>query len=348
MLQIGAMRAIGQTRRSVLKTTATVAVIALGSVPVRSMAMQVGHDSYDALVIGGSFAGLAAATQLARARRRVLVIDVGEPRNRFAAVSHGVPGHDGRSPREILALARDQLLAYPTAAVVSARAEAAGRVGDAFAVRLSDGRSVSGERVILATGVVDILPDIPGLAPLWGETVLQCPYCHGYELAERRFGVLMTGEPSLHQIKVVKDWSRDVVFLTNGPGRLTAEQRAEIEAGGVVIEEAEIASVLGRKALEGVQFRDGRVRELDALFLVTRTRFPYGLAEELGCELEEGPFGPLVKTDNLKGTTVAGVYAAGDMTRPIANVTLAMADGVMAGIFAHQSLLAHKNPYHRG
>ena len=297
-------------------------------------------DDYDVAVIGGSWAGLAAAMQLGRARRRVLVVDAGRPRNRFARSSHGFLGQDGRSPDAILDTFRAQVLAYPTVKFHEGEAKEAHPSGDgAFAVDLSSGDSLRAERLILATGVVDELPNIPGLAERWGDTVVHCPYCHGYEVADGRLGVLATGEKSLHQALLLPDWSDRVTLFTNGSVSPDAEQRAALAARGVQIEARAVDALMGdTPALTGVRLRDGEIVALDALFISSRTRMASPLAERLGCAFEEGPFGPIVSTDARKETSIPGVFCAGDAARAPHTATWAAADGVTAGISAHQSL----------
>ena len=301
-------------------------------------------DLHDAIVVGGSWAGLSAAMQLARARRRVLVVDAGQPRNRFAPASHGFLGQDGRSPAEILDSARAQVLAYPTAALRRDEATSARRdeTRGLFEVALASGATARARRLVLATGVVDELPDIPGLRERWGRSVLHCPYCHGYEVADGRIGVLAVGEPSVHQALLLPDWSADVVLFTNGVLEPTAEQRGALAARGVRIEPRTLVALVGEgTALAGVRLSSGDGEEtiaLDALFTGSRTRMASPLAEQLGCAFDEGPFGPVVRTDERKETTVPGVFAAGDAARARHNATWASADGVTAGIFAHQSL----------
>jgi thioredoxin reductase len=304
-------------------------------------------DSYDAVVVGGSFAGLSAAMQLARARRRVLVVDAGRPRNRFASHSHGFLGQDGRAPAEILATARAQVLAYPTAEVRADEATHAAADGGGFAVTLASGATVRARRLVLAAGIVDELPDLPGLRERWGATVLHCPYCHGYEVADGRLGVLALGEGAVHQALLLPDWSPAVTLFTNGAVELTAEQRDALAARGVRVEPRRVVAVVGdAPALAGVRVREldgdpdgGEVVALDALFTGPRTRMASPLAEQLGCAFDEGPFGPVIRTDVTKRTTVPGVFAAGDAARAPHNATWAAADGVTAGIFAHRSLV---------
>jgi thioredoxin reductase len=297
------------------------------------------HDTYDAAVIGGSWAGLSAAMQLARARRRVLVVDAGRPRNRFAHASHGFFGQDGRTPSAILETARAQVLAYPTAEFRHDEAMRAETCDGGFQVTLASGATAHARRLVLATGVVDELPDIPGLRERWGVSVLHCPYCHGYEVAGGRLGVLAVGERSLHHALLLPDWSPTITLFTNGTFDPTADQRDALAARGVRIESRLIAAVIGDEpALTGVRLDDGELIALDALFTASRTRMTSALAEHLGCEFDEGPFGPVIRTDARKETTVPGVYAAGDVARAAHNATWASADGVTAGISAHQSL----------
>ncbi|HEX6370509.1 MAG TPA: NAD(P)/FAD-dependent oxidoreductase [Longimicrobium sp.] len=297
-------------------------------------------DRYDVVVVGGSFAGMSAAMQLARARRRVLVVDAGRPRNRFAHASHGFPGQDGRAPADIMATLRAELLAYPTAAFTADEATHARAAGDGFELTLASGSTIAARRLVLATGVADDLPEIPGVRERWGVSVLHCPYCHGYEVADRRFGVLARGETATHQALLVTDWSADVTLFTSGVMQPDEEQRAALAARGVRIEERPVAALLGEgTALSGVRLADGAVVEVDALFTTLQTRMASPLAEQLGCEFEDGPFGPMIRTDPRKATTVPGVFAAGDITRVPPNATLAAAEGVFAGFAAHQSLV---------
>lgn len=297
-------------------------------------------DRYDVVVVGGSFAGMAAAMQLARARRRVLVVDAGRPRNRFAPASHGFLGQDGRAPAAIIATARDELRAYPTAAIRADEATHARATGDGFELALASGSTITARRLVLATGVADDLPEIPGLRERWGVSVLHCPYCHGYEVADRRFGVLAVGETAVHQALLVTEWSADVTLFTSGVARPDAEQRAALAARGVRIEERPVAELVGDAVeLSGVRMEDGAVIPIEALFIQLRTRMASPLAEQLGCAFEDGPFGPMIRTDARKLTTVPGVFAAGDTTRVPPNATLAAAEGVMAGFGAHQSLV---------
>jgi len=295
---------------------------------------------YDAIIIGGSFAGIAAGLQLARARRRVLVLDVGQRRNRFARHSHGFLGQDGQTPGAIAAKGRAELLAYPTVTWKEARAEEAASTPDGFLVQAGT-ETYRAKRLILATGVSDELPAIPGLADGWGKRVFLCPYCDGYELGLGRLGVLATGLMSARFALLVSEWAapgQTTLFL-NGAVEPDAEERAALASRRITLERAPV--VAAAHPNDGIELHlgDGRIHALDGLFLHPRGRINGPFAAQLGCELETGHLGPYYKTDVTKETTVRGVFACGDVAQPTPAIAYAVADGVRAGTSAHQSLV---------
>ncbi len=297
------------------------------------------NSTYDVIIVGGSFAGLSAALQLGRARRRVLVVNSGLPRNRFSAQAHGVLGHDGKPPNEFLAEARRQVLEYPTVEIYSGVVKNAARDSDRFAATLANGQTFKARRLILATGVSDTLPDLPGLRERWGKTVLHCPYCHGYEVRDRPLGVLATHPMAAHHAALLPDWG-PTVYFTQALFEPDEEQLQLLSARGVRIERQPIAGLAGdAPALDTVELSDGRRITVNALFVGPATEMASPLAHQLGCGFEDGFLGPVIKTDQWKATTVPGVYAAGDAARAMHSVTLAMADGATAGVGAHQSLV---------
>jgi thioredoxin reductase len=299
---------------------------------------------YDVIVVGASYAGLSAAMQLARARRRVLIVDAGLPRNRFAHAAHGFLGQDGRPPLDILRDAARQVGAYPTVEWAQGEAVGARKDDGGFAVALADGREERAARLVLATGVRDELPPIAGMRERWGATVLHCPYCHGYEVRDRALGVIAGSEHSAHQAALIPDWG-PTTYFTQGTFEPDAEQAAHLAARGVTIERTPVVELLGRAPeLEAVRLADGRVVPVEAVFTAPRTLMASPLAEQLGCEFDEGMSGPHIRVDATKLTTVAGVYAAGDAASPMHNATLASAAGVMAGLGAHRSLVFEITP----
>ncbi|MBN3783438.1 NAD(P)/FAD-dependent oxidoreductase [Burkholderia sp. Ac-20345] len=298
------------------------------------------HDHHEVIVIGGSFAGLSAAMQLARARRRVLVIDAGRPRNRFAEHAHGFFGQDGKPPAQIVDEAAAQLAAYPTVQRLAGDVRTAERDADGrFHVTLADGGRASADRLILATGIRDELPALPGLAERWGVSVLHCPYCHGYEVSGQRLGVLATHPLSVHQAILIPDWG-PTTWFTQGVVEANEEEAALLDARGVRIEQSPVVEILGdAPRIDALRLADGQVVPVDALFVGARTAMASDLAQQLGCAFDDGPLGPVVRVDALKQTSVAGVFAAGDASTPMSNATFASASGVMAGVAAHRSLI---------
>lgn len=294
---------------------------------------------YDVIIVGGSFAGLSAALQLARARRQVLLVDAARPRNRYAAHAHGFLGQDGVPPQEIVARAREQLARYPTVAFLDGEALQAAPVDGGFELVLAAGQRVRGARLILATGMRDELPSLPGLQERWGQTVLHCPYCHGYEVAGEPLGVLAAHPMSAHQALLLPDWG-PTTYFTQGQYEPSPEEARHLAARGVRLERTPVVHLLGEApALRGVALADGRQVPVHALFVASRTHMASPLAGQLGCAFDEGPLGPVIRVDELKQTTVPGVFAAGDAATPMSNATLASASGVMAGICAHRSLV---------
>jgi thioredoxin reductase len=294
---------------------------------------------YDVIVVGGSFAGLSAAMQLARARRRLCLIDAGRPRNRFASHAHGFFGLDGVPPSEIVARATTQLLKYPTVSRIEGEVSKAGGEAGEFYVELADGSVARGSRLILATGIRDELPALRGLEPRWGISVLHCPYCHGYEVGDRRLGVLATHPLSIHQALLIPDWG-PTTWFTQGIVEPDAQETEHLRSRGVTIERTPVAEIMGQApSIDALRLVDGREIAIDALFIAARTQLASDLAPQLGCAVDEGPLGPVVRVDEWKQTSVTGVYAAGDASSAMTNATFASASGVAAGVAAHRSLI---------
>ncbi|HEX2147009.1 MAG TPA: NAD(P)/FAD-dependent oxidoreductase [Pseudorhizobium sp.] len=295
---------------------------------------------HDVIIIGGSYAGLSAALQLGRARRDVLIIDEGKRRNRFAAHSHGFLTQDGVDPASIAAKARAEVLNYPTVRWLDARADRAERhakLGQAeagFAVDIQGGRHFA-RRLLLATGVRDILPDISGLQERWGKHIFHCPYCHGYELDRGAIGVIATSELSMHHALMLPDWGPTTLLLNNAfepDGR----QLADLAARGVMIERSAVTEIVGQAE---ARLSDGRSLSFAGLFVLARFEMASAIAAELGLSFEPGPVGSVIKTDPMKETSMPGVFACGDAARPMASVAGAVGDGNLAGAAVHRSLM---------
>ncbi|OZY87378.1 thioredoxin reductase [Cellvibrio mixtus] len=295
------------------------------------------QTTYDVIVIGGSYAGMAGALQLARGRRTVAVIDAGIRRNRFAAHSHGLLGQDGKSPSTIADEAKAQLLKYPGVTWIDGSALAAEKTGDLFAVTTADHNTLRGKRLLLATGVSDHLPAITGLQDRWGSSVFHCPYCHGYELNQGPLGVLAVSEASIHQALLIPDWG-PTTFFTNNCFTPTEIQRQQLAARQVRLETETVSEIAGEQSAI-IKLANGRLIELAGLFVASLTKPASPIAYDLGCELAESPVGFYVKTDELKQTSIPGVFACGDLGRPMGSVTFAIGDGAQAGFAIHRSLI---------
>lgn len=291
----------------------------------------------DVAIIGGSFAGLTAALQLGRASRSVLVVDAGAPRNRTSPGAHGVAGWDGVPPAEILARFRADLEPYPSVSLRKGAVTRAVGTQDGFALRLDDNEQIAARRIILAHGVRDSLPDVPGLTEAWGTRVLHCPYCHGYEVKGGSLAVLATHPMSAHQALMLRaDWSEQVTLLTGGMEGIDQEA---LEEAGVRVDPRRLEAV--HEVGDGIDLTlaGGSTERHAALFLGPKTSLAGSPAEQLGCLLGEGSMGPFVRVGPMAQTNIPGIFAAGDLARPMPNINFALADGAQAGTACHASLL---------
>ncbi|WP_193163127.1 NAD(P)/FAD-dependent oxidoreductase [Enterobacter ludwigii] len=295
----------------------------------------------DVIIIGGSFAGLAAALQLGRARRKVTVLDTGRQRNRFAARSHGVLGHDHKPPQDILAEARQQLVRYPTIKLVNARAESVSGTIDDFCVVTDDNESLRARRLILSYGVADQMPDIPGFAESWGTSIIPCPYCDGFEVADQHWGLIWSGVQSHNQVRLFHDWTNRLTVFGNGHD-ISLDIRADLATRQVPLIDGRITEIEPHGSHSAtIRIESGPDVSVDILFAHPRTRPSASLHDALGLATVNTPTGIALKTDERRETSMPGIYAAGDLANPgIPSVTTAAWQGTMAGIFAQQSMLS--------
>ncbi|EPF1231674.1 pyridine nucleotide-disulfide oxidoreductase [Enterobacter cloacae] len=295
----------------------------------------------DVIIIGGSFAGLAAALQLGRARRKVTVLDTGRQRNRFAARSHGVLGHDHKPPQDILAEARQQLARYPTIKLVNARAESVSGTIDDFCVVTDDNESLRARRLILSYGVADQMPDIPGFAESWGTSIIPCPYCDGFEVADQHWGLIWSGVQSHNQVRLFHDWTNRLTVFGNGHD-ISPDIRADLATRQVPLIDGRITEIEPHGSHSAtIRIESGPDVSVDILFAHPRTRPSASLHDALGLATVNTPTGIALKTDERRETSMPGIYAAGDLANPgIPSVTTAAWQGTMAGIFAQQSMLS--------
>ena len=294
----------------------------------------------DVIIIGGSFAGLAAALQLGRARRKVTVLDTGLQRNRFAGHSHGLLGHDHKPPLEILAEARQQLTRYPTIRLVNARADSVSGAIDHFSVLTGDGESLGARRLILSYGVVDQMPAVPGFAESWGTSIVPCPYCDGFEVAGQHWGLVWSGPQAMNQVKLFHDWTDRLTVFADGHD-IAPDLRAELAHRNIPVVDGRITEITPHGSRNAtVKLDSAPPVDVDILFAHPRNKPSASLHESLGLAAVDTPVGMALKVDERRETSMPGIYAAGDLATPgIPSVTTASWQGAMAGIFAQQSML---------
>ncbi|HKY51130.1 MAG TPA: NAD(P)/FAD-dependent oxidoreductase [Candidatus Limnocylindria bacterium] len=294
-------------------------------------------STYDVVVVGAGPAGLSAALMLGRCRRRVVVIDDGAPRNRASLAAHGFLTRDGAAPAALLRLGRAELAKYPTLQLESGTVVDATGTRGVFRVRCRDGREFTGRRLLLATGVVDELPPIDGLAALYGRTVHHCPFCDAYEYAGRRLVQYGRGRAGVEAALLLRSWTDDVVLVTDGAA-LDRSGHARCERGGVRVREERIRRLVGRAGrLQRIEFSAGRALSCAALFFASAQRQRSDLAERLGCMFTKD--GAVMTTEH-ETTNVPGLYVAGDASHREQKVVVAAAEGTQAAIKIHISLSA--------
>lgn len=288
-------------------------------------------QNVDVVVIGGGPAGLNGALVLARSRRSVVVVDSGRPRNAPADAAHGMFARDGVSPAELLATGRAEVRRYG-GEIVEGEVVAARRSGAGFTVELADGRRLDARRLLVTTGLVDVLPDVPGLAEHWGHDVVHCPYCHGYEVRDRRIAVLAAGPSSVHHALLFRQLSADLVYLTHRTG-LTAEQREQFAALGIEVIDGEVSAVeTADGRIRGLRTADGGVVACEVVAVATRMEARGGFLADLGLTLAPHPsgMGHHLPAGDFGRSEVPGVWLAGNVTDLAAQVGASAAAGATA------------------
>lgn len=295
----------------------------------------------DAIIIGGSFAGLAAALQLGRARRKVIVLDTGLPRNRFGHHSHGVLGHDHKPPMDILSEARKQLARYPAIRLVNSRADSISGAIDDFSVLTGDGETLRARRLILSYGVADQMPNVPGFAESWGTSIVPCPYCDGFEVAGQHWGVVWSGPHSHQSVRLFQDWTDKLTVFADGHD-IAPELQADLANRKIPVVDGRIIEIAHQNGhIATVNLHTDRNVAVDILFAQPRNKPSASLHESLDLTKVDTPTGVVLKVDERRQTSMPGIYAAGDLATPfLPSVTQSTWQGAMAGIFAQQSMLA--------
>ena len=293
---------------------------------------------FDVIIIGGSYAGLSAALTLGRATRNVLVIDAGKPCNRQTPHSHNFLTHDGDKPAVIYKAAKAEVLKYPTVRFLEGQAISAKQIDGGFSISLENSENFTARKILLATGLKDVLPDIKGLAECWAISAIHCPYCHGYEVKDEKIGLLMNGEHAFEMAKTLNHWNKDLTILTNGKSQLSAEQTEKLKSKSITIIEYEVAELLHNNGyLEDVVFKNGEKIALKAIYLKSDVEQHGNFNEQLGFELTDLK---TIKVDEQQQSTAKGVYAAGDCATLFRSLSIITAAGTMAAVVMNKEMIS--------
>ncbi len=292
--------------------------------------------TFDVIIVGGSYAGLSAAMALGRALRNVLIIDSGQPCNRQTPYSHNFITLDGVEPAKIAEIARAQVQKYSTIRFLSGLAVSGKKTSDGFTISTETGEEFTSKKLIFATGIKDIMPDIQGFAECWGITVIHCPYCHGYEVKNEVTGILANGDVAFHYARLIRNWTKDLAIFTNGISTLSAEQMSMITKHKIPVIEKEVSHLQHNDGqLEQIIFKDGSSYKLKAIYSRPNYEQHCKIPEMLGCAVTEQG---LLQVDMFQKTTVPDIMACGDNASLMRAVSYATAMGNIAGAMTNNAL----------
>ena len=295
---------------------------------------------FDVIIIGGSYAGLSAAMALGRSLKNVLVIDSGKPCNRFTPHSHNFITQDGEAPAEIARKAREQVLKYDTVVFLEDYAASGIKTNSGFEIDTVSGSRFTANKLIFATGVKDIFPEIEGFEACWGKTIIHCPYCHGYEFKGETTGILANGERAFHLASLVSNLTDSVALITSGKADFTEDQLSKLARNNVRIIEKEVKTAIHEEGvLKEIRFKDESIEKFTALYAAIAFEQHSDIPASFGCELTETGH---IKTDSLQKTMVPGIYACGDNSGMMRSVANAIATGNIAGAVVNSELTAEK------
>lgn len=295
------------------------------------------EKNFDVIIIGGSYSGLSAAMSLGRSLRQVLVIDSGLPCNRQTPHSHNFITQDGEKPAVISAKAKLQVELYKTVHFYIGLATKAIKKESGFEISTESGEVFTSRKVLFATGVKDLIPEIKGFADCWGISVLHCPYCHGYEVKNEKTAIIANGEMAFDFAKLISNWTKNLSLCTNGKSTLTLEQTEILKKHGVAIFEEEIASFEHEQGyIQNIIFKNQEKTAVKAIYARPPFEQHCHLPKDLGCEITEQG---LLKVDFMQNTNVDGIYASGDCTTQMRSVAIAVSTGSFAGAVINKDLI---------
>jgi thioredoxin reductase len=292
---------------------------------------------FDVIIVGGSYAGLSAAMALGRSLRNVLIIDSGEPCNKQTPNSHNFLPHDGAKPFDIVKQGKKQVLKYSTVKFISGVAKKGYQRENLFIIELEKGKTFNSKKILFATGLKYTLPEIKGLSQCWGISVVHCPYCHGYEIKNKKTGLLGNGDSGFDFSKFISNWTKDLTLFTNGKSTLTNEQTKKLNEHAIKIVEKEINHFDHEKGwMKRIVFKDGTSEKMKAVYARGDIKQHCEIPAELGCELTEQGY---IKIDDSCRTTTKGIYASGDNSTMFKAVSAAIAEGNKAGAMINKELI---------
>lgn len=294
-------------------------------------------NRFDVIIVGGSYSGLAAAMALGRALRKVLIIDSGKPCNAQTPHSHNFITQDGKKPAEISAIAKKQVLKYETVQFHNGLAITGSKTDKGFEIITQSGEKFTSKKLLFATGIKDLIPNIDGFSECWGISIIHCPYCHGYEVRNKKTGILGNGDYGFEFSKMIHNWTKELTLYTNGKSTLTEEQSQKLKSHNIQIIETEIEKFEHENGqIESIVFKNRSKTAIKAIY----ARLPFEqhctIPTELGCEInEQGYF----QVDAFQKITIPGIYASGDNTTPMRSLANAVAMGTLAGVMMNREII---------
>lgn len=294
------------------------------------------NKQFDVIIIGGSYAGLSAAMALGRSLKNVLIIDSGKPCNRYTPHSHNFITHDGAVPADKTSKAKEQVLKYTTVKFFEGLAIAGNKTENDFEISVQSGEIFTAKKLVFATGVKDLFPNIKNFEDCWGKTVIHCPYCHGYEFKGKKTAILANGERAFHVTALVNNLSSDLTIVTRGKANFSEEQLAKLKKNKIKVVEKEVKEIQHQKGnIAALLFEDGTAENFDAAYAAIPFEQHSNIPVSLGCELTEAGH---LKVDAFQKTTVSGVFACGDNSSPMRSVSYAVATGGVVGSMVNNEL----------
>ncbi|RZK41521.1 MAG: NAD(P)/FAD-dependent oxidoreductase [Pedobacter sp.] len=291
----------------------------------------------DVIIIGGSYAGLSAAMALGRALKKVIIIDSGKPCNAQTPHSHNFLTRDGETPDALRSISLEQVLLYPSVKLISAYANSAAQLENGFRITTNEGKEFICKKLILATGVKDIFPEIKGFSDCWGISVIHCPYCHGYEVKHANTGIIANGEMAFEFAKLIHNWTKNLILFSNGAIDLDSAKLSKLAEKNIQIVEDEVEEIVHENGkIKHLLFRNGNTQVLEAVYARGSFEQNTNIISDLSIKLSEQGF---VEVDNFKQTSIFGIYAAGDCTTMMRTVSQAVASGTLAGVSVSKQLM---------